>query len=114
MKGKNQRQLGSDHAKAVTTDCGNCQFPGERQKSTHLQPSGTERKTGLKDVVKPTSGGAPTHLQPSGKQASNPRLAALRAENMKPGIPVEGAKRVKRVKSEGPGISVERAKREKK
>jgi hypothetical protein len=33
---------------------------------------------------------------------------------MKPGIPVEGAKRVKRVKSEGPGISVERAKREKK
>ena len=34
MKGKNQRQLGSDHAKAVTTDCRNCQFPGERQKST--------------------------------------------------------------------------------
>ena len=33
---------------------------------------------GFKDVVKPTSGGAPTHLQPSGKQASNPRLAALR------------------------------------
>ena len=29
---------------------------------------------GFKDVVKPTSGGAPTHLQPSGKQASNPRL----------------------------------------
>ena len=25
---------GSDHAKAVTTDCCDCQFPGERQKST--------------------------------------------------------------------------------
>ena len=73
MKGKNQRQLGSDHAKAVTTDCRNCQFPGERQKSTHLQPNGTERKTGLKDVVKPTSGGAPTHLQLCNRAGNRPQ-----------------------------------------
>ena len=49
----------------------------QRRSKTHVWRR-SERKTGLKDVVKPTSGGAPTHLQPSGKQASNPRLAALR------------------------------------
>ena len=48
----------------------------QRRSKTHVWRR-SERKTGLKDVVKPTSGGAPTHLQPSGKQASNPRLAAL-------------------------------------